>query len=98
MSGGSWDYLYFKIEEAADQLKHEKCEYRRAFADLMKKVSVAMHDIEWVDSCDKGEGDEIEAIKTALGDEAEKMATQKLIEDADSVIERLTKAVSRLDR
>jgi hypothetical protein len=33
MSGGSWDYICFNIEEAADNLKAEGCELRRALAN-----------------------------------------------------------------
>ena len=50
MSGGSWDYVCYKIDEAADNLIHERCPERRALGHLMHKVGKAMHDIEWVDS------------------------------------------------
>lgn len=66
MSGGSWDYLCFKIEDASDILKTSNCIKRKALGLLMEKVSKAMHDIEWVDSCDYGKGDEMAAIDDCL--------------------------------
>lgn len=56
MSGGSWDYLYSKIEEAAVRLcSKEQPSYRRSFGEHMKKISKAMHAIEWADSYDSSE-------------------------------------------
>lgn len=63
MSGGSYDYLYGKIDDMADSLRRQDLEPRRAaFAKLLKLVADACHDIEWVDSCDYGKGDDHEAI------------------------------------
>jgi len=61
MSGGHYDYIYHKInditlENVATNPK------RKAFQDLLRLVAIAMHDIEWVDSGDYGEGDDSEAI------------------------------------
>lgn len=61
MSGGSYDYVCFKISE----IELRKCltdPRRAAFQKLLKLVGEAMHDIEWVDSCDYGEGDDHAAI------------------------------------
>jgi hypothetical protein len=63
MSGGSYDYVCWKIEEFATSLRNQPRDPRRAsFAKLMMLVAKAAHDIEWVDSCDYGEGDEHKAI------------------------------------
>ncbi len=66
MSGGSWDYLTFKMQDAADALKRSDCPQRRTFGFLMDKCAKAMHDIEWVDSGDKSAGAEFETIQDAL--------------------------------
>lgn len=70
MSGGSYDYLCFKIDEAANRLTsysdHSDTYHRQKFAELLKLVGKAMHDIEWVDSCDCGPGDEVEAIEACF--------------------------------
>lgn len=63
MSGGSYDYIYSKIEDLADTIRNQEKDPRRAsFAKLMKLVGEAMREIEWVDSCDSGPGDEYKSI------------------------------------
>lgn len=85
MSGGSWDYFYGKLEDVSYRLKNETCSYRKALGKLLLKCSNALHDIEWVDSCDKSPGDEIEAIKKALGKNYKELVLSELIEKAESV-------------
>ena len=67
MSGGSWDYLFLKVQDAAEQLVCSRSAERRAFGRLLAKVATALHDIEWVDSSDYGPGDDLPAIRDALG-------------------------------
>lgn len=63
MSGGSYDYIGFKIKELRHEIRsQDKNPRRAAFAKLMNLVGEAMHDIEWVDSCDTSEGSENESI------------------------------------
>lgn len=63
MSGGSYDYACFKVENMAESLRHTNEDPRRAaFKKLLTLVADAMHDIEWVDSCDYGKGDDHAAI------------------------------------
>lgn len=65
MSGGSYDYVYGRIDEI--ELRHaDKDPRRAAFQKLLKLVAKAMHDIEWVDSCDYGPGGDHEAIDACL--------------------------------
>ena len=61
MSGGSYDYIGYKINEIEIRNIHDDPR-RMAFQKLLKLVGIAMHDIEWVDSSDYGPGDEYEAI------------------------------------
>lgn len=91
MSGGSWDYLTFKMDEAASNLKLEKDPLRRAFGKKMELFAKAMYDIEWVDSGDKSPGDELPAIKKALGAEHKTLALKELIEEAQVLIKELEK-------
>lgn len=71
MSGGSYDYLCHKVEEMADSLEKVNSDPRRtSFQKLLILVAKAMHDIEWVDSCDYGPGDDhasIDAVFAFLG-------------------------------
>ena len=89
MSGGSWDYLYHQIEDAADRLSSESMPLRRALGAHMKLIAQAMHKIEWVDSCDCGPGDEIEAIKEVFGELAEIKEIEILLSDGRQVIDAL---------
>lgn len=63
MSGGSYNYAYLRVEDFEDELTESKeSPQRMIFAKLLVLVAKAMHDIEWVDSCDYASGDENEAI------------------------------------
>ena len=70
MSGGSWDYLTFKVGDAADRLDTSRDPLRRAFGQHLRKVAKALHDIEWNDSGD-GAREEPDSIRACLapGDE-----------------------------
>lgn len=76
MSGGSWDYLFGRIHDAADalqtdratdrhyklELNEEQREKRRKLGELLEKVAHALHEIEWVDSSDCSYPDDTKAI------------------------------------
>jgi hypothetical protein len=63
MSGGSYNYECFRVHDVAEQIRNTNTDPRRAaFQKLLLLVSDAMHDIEWVDSCDYGPGDDHAAI------------------------------------
>jgi len=61
MSGGSYDYVYHKIADITIEKTRDN-KRRLLFQNLLKLVADAMHDIEWVDSCDYGEGEENKAL------------------------------------
>lgn len=63
MSGGSMENLYQRVLDA--EFLQDTVE-RKAFAKHLKLISKALHDIEWVDSGDYGEGEENEAIRACL--------------------------------
>lgn len=64
MSGGSLNYLSSRIEREA--VFHTDTPERKAFAKHLELVCKALHDIEWVDSCDYGPGDENDAIRACF--------------------------------
>jgi len=68
MSGGELEYLYSKIRTCLELNYKPSTPERKAFLNHMKLVVEALHDIEWVDSCDMGQGDENEAILRCLQD------------------------------
>jgi len=84
MSGGSWGYLYRNINDAAFALQRgaaterdsaldlneEQREKRRKLGELLEKVAHALHEIEWVDSCDSSfpsDTQAIDAVFASLG-------------------------------
>ena len=89
MSGGSYNYLCYKIEEEANRLQLEggcraaSSSLRRAFKAHLYKVAKAMHAIEWNDSNDGHDG-ETDLIRACLGEGEEIAAT---IAQAESIIE-----------
>jgi len=89
MSGGSWDYACHRFEEVSDRLLRSDKTERVALGRLIAKVAKAMHDIEWVDSCDFGEGDEIKTINNALGKDHVGLKKEVLIERVEKLIEEL---------
>jgi len=91
MSGGSWDYVCYKIGEAADELVNAKDPLRRALGKKMKPFAQAMHDIEWVDSCDYGTGDDIQAIRDALGEDCDKLVMAELNDESKALIDLMKK-------
>lgn len=68
MSGGSYDYFFFKLDDFTEELQQNlnNDPLRIAFLEHLKHVREAMHDIEWVDSGDYGPGREHKAIKRCL--------------------------------
>ena len=92
MSGGSWDYLCYKIADAAKQLQlNTQTPERRAFGKHLELVAEAMHDIEWVDSSDKGPGDENAAIKAVLGEHADQLIVAECLVQAKELVLMLRK-------
>jgi threonine dehydrogenase-like Zn-dependent dehydrogenase len=94
MSGGSWGYSFRYVMEAADRLKNSKCKKRKAFGDHLKLIANALHDIEWVDSCDYGPGDEIEAIMKVI---SKKDVIKVTLDDAKETIKELQFLVKELE-
>jgi hypothetical protein len=72
VSGGSYDYLYSKVDDFADSMrpggagKHVDPALRELFRPLVRKVAAAMRAIEWNDSGD-GDCDEQKLIRECLG-------------------------------
>jgi hypothetical protein len=91
MSGGSYDYLCYKMGDAAESLCNDKNPLRRAFGKKLQLFATAMHDIEWVDSDDYGPGEEAKAIKLALGKESNTLALHEVMLEAKAIKEELIK-------
>jgi hypothetical protein len=58
MSGGSYDYIYFKIKDFANEIRDQDTNpLRKNFAELISDVAKVAHDIEWADSGDYSQED-----------------------------------------
>jgi hypothetical protein len=68
---------------------------RKAFKAHLAKVAKALHDIEWVDSCDMGPGDENAAIRACLQPDA---VLFTLIEQAKDVMAAIRAEVEKHER
>lgn len=80
MSGGSMDYLSFKVEQAEFE---ENTPLRKAFRKHLKLVADALHEIEWADSGDTSPGEHDEkAIMKCLGQKCEAATAMEAIAQA----------------
>lgn len=72
MSGGSLNYVYSTVEDAAITVAaRAETVLHRAFAAHLHKVAKALKDMEWMLSCDTSPGSEEAAIRAVLNDGAE---------------------------
>jgi len=99
MSGGSLEYVYSRVEDAATTIRGWSSNpLHLAFATHLEKCAKALHDLEWVFSGDRGSGDEIEAIKAAISEQQVLDEAVKLAEDAREKLEAaLLDAVKALE-
>lgn len=97
MSGGSWDYAYDGLDEVAARLSGSESAERRALGVILARVAKALHDIEWVDSDDYAPGDELAAIREALGGNADALILAEAIHAAKAERDRLDKAIKKAE-
>lgn len=94
MSGGSYDYAFTRVQDMASAIRSRGnvTPLREAFADHLELVSMAMHAVEWVDSCDYKEGDEVEKIRKCLSKvvelEAATNRASKAMADLSAVLDQ----------
>jgi len=79
MSGGSLDYVCYKLDGAIEVIERRATTVLQiAFAAHLKDVSKALHDLEWVYSGDYSEGQEVESLRKVINKEMElKAATEQ---------------------
>lgn len=96
MSGGSLHYAYSRVEDAAREVsRRAETPLHRAFCQHLMKVAKALHDLEWVWSCDYGPGDEVEAINACLHEGA---TLEACIERANEVMKELQAELEHANR
>ena len=79
MSGGSLDYVCYRLDDAIDTIERRATTtLQKAFAQHLKDVAKALHDLEWVFSGDYSEGQEVESLRKVINKEMElKAATEQ---------------------
>lgn len=95
MSGGSYDYLCYKVQDAAEKLSEDKIPYRKAFGLHLRLIAEALHDIEWTDSCDYGPGDDEKAIMACI---SKKKVLKASLNDAQAMIDTLQKLINEITK
>jgi hypothetical protein len=85
MSGGSLNYIYLKLESEIHNIEDTSPELK-AFKSHLVKVVKALHDIEWVQSGDYSEGQELESIRACISNID---IIDNHIKEAEKIIEEL---------
>lgn len=84
MSGGSHNYICYKIEEELVGQMHDK-----ELDDLMKDIAKLAHDLEWYDSSDYGENDYKKSVEKFKNKWFGKSRNERLKEYIDESINEL---------
>lgn len=95
MSGGSMDYLCYKVQNEAKSLMLSRTPHRKAFGKLLSLVADALHDIEWRDSGDSSEKDEIESVMKCI---THAQILNAFLEDAKETVKRLQDLIDKSDK
>jgi hypothetical protein len=94
MSGGSLDYACHRVRDMADAVEAQATTpLHRAFADHLRKVETALHDLEWVWSGDTMPGDETAALRAVVSPGA---VLSRALSDAVKARDELTAAISEV--
>lgn len=99
MSGGSLDYVSFRVEEAAATIS-ARCPdpLHQAFAAHLALVANALHECEWMLSGDTGRGDDEAAIRAVITPAMELSAAVAKAAIAASNLDHLLKAAADAQR
>ena len=92
MSGGSYDYICYRVYDAADAIL-DNTPLRKAFVAHLRLVAKALHDLEWVDSADYARGDEEESIRECLSQAA---LVEDLSQQAEDSLRKIKQALEVL--
>ena len=93
MSGGSMNYLCYRVAEA--EFSTHTIE-RQAFKKHLQKIASAMKEIEWVDSGDTSPGNENAAIRDCLTQTAILEAAIELAVSSKETLEQQIDIAKRL--
>lgn len=97
MSGGSWDYVFYKFQDVAEKLLNEQSPSRRALGKQVELIAAALHDIEWVDSGDYSANGDEDAIQAALGSNAKQIVLGELVSGVEVSINKFLAELEKLN-
>lgn len=101
MSGGSLDYLYSDVREAAGSVGHTDHlpeDLRGAFADHLRDVADVLKAVEWAMSYDTSPEPAQEAVEAFFDDlERPDLPLRSAIESAEETSEMLERAIERAE-
>jgi len=99
MSGGSLDYIYYKVEEAGlDVKRNAKTNLHKLFGNHLLLVSKALKDLEWEFSGDSSENSADGAIKEVLGKSYKIKELIMLKEEAKDILHKLQESINNLEQ
>ena len=92
MSGGSLDYAFRRVEDAASEIRRQAtAPLHTTFADFLDRVAMAMHDLEWYFSGDCSEEQANESIRKVIDADTEWSITCKRLEEIATQLLDLSK-------
>ena len=96
MSGGSYEYVSMKMDDAADTLRgrHSSEPHVVALANRLAEFAAVMHEIEWADSCDTSWSDQLDANIRALLAPGDELRVARM--DAEDAARRLAAVLARV--
>jgi hypothetical protein len=94
MSGGSYDYAFYRVDDMADAMESRPMTpIRKAFITHLRKVAGAMKAVEWADSSDTSQESADEAMRALLHPSCELNAAYELaLEAYDNLSTAIRKA------
>lgn len=98
MSGGSLDYIYYKIEESGVEIiNRAESPIQKVFGKHLILVAQATKALEWYYSGDSGIKEAEESIREVLGKESTIKELEIVREEAKNYISTLKEILERLD-
>lgn len=95
MSGGSYEYISYKLEDTANRIdaRHDAA-HIRALASLIRRIADVMYEIEWADSGDISWTDKIDEQIRVIVSPADEL--REAIAAAEHAYKNLGQALKRV--
>lgn len=94
MSGGSLDYVCYKVEEAADRIKGDERPLYRAFGRHLDAVAKALYAVEWEYSRDTGRDSSVPDIQAAIGEGVKVRVLEEVLGEMRDVARKIEETLN----